>query len=206
MAGSAVGNVPRRRSPCPNWPSCPGPQEGRAGAPASISDRAPRAHSPARGAVLLIYAAGSRIKCALLAKHCGCGFLQAAFSSARTPIENARSLSCATTVEGAQIKNINRLGRSLLIHAQRSCQRAARAAMQADVLEATLDLFYTQSAGEGGGAPAAYSRTDPRRTLMLHYALATALLLEDCDLQPAQVPLSLAICAGGCAAYSPPCL
>lgn len=60
--------------------------------------------------------------------------------------------------------------------------------MQGEVLEAALELFYTRTGGEGGEGAAAYSRPDPRRTLMLHYALATALLLEDCDLQPAQVP------------------
>lgn len=59
---------------------------------------------------------------------------------------------------------------------------------QVDVLEAVLDLFYTKSPGEDG-TPPSYNRSDPKKTLMLHYAFVTALLLEDCDLQPAQVPI-----------------
>ena len=57
---------------------------------------------------------------------------------------------------------------------------------QADVLEAVVELFWARHAG-GDGEAEAYSRPEPKKTLMLHYIFVTALLLEDWQMGPAQV-------------------
>lgn len=56
--------------------------------------------------------------------------------------------------------------------------------IQEDVLEALLELFYVRGEADSGGL--AFSRTDVKKTLMLHYIFVTALLLEECSLQPAE--------------------
>ncbi len=50
-----------------------------------------------------------------------------------------------------------------------------------------MELFYQRGAGEDGGSAEAYARPESKKTLMLHYIFVTALLLEDCQLAPAQV-------------------
>lgn len=50
-----------------------------------------------------------------------------------------------------------------------------------------MELFYQRGAGEDGGSAEAYARPEAKKTLMLHYIFVTALLLEDCQLAPAQV-------------------
>ena len=56
---------------------------------------------------------------------------------------------------------------------------------QVEVLETIIDLFYMRGTDDNGVLM--FNRTDSKKTLMLHYVLVTALLLEDCDLQPQQV-------------------
>ena len=53
-------------------------------------------------------------------------------------------------------------------------------------MEAALELFYTHAPAESGKG-SAWSRPEAKKTLMLHYIFVTALLLEDCQLGPAQV-------------------
>ena len=54
------------------------------------------------------------------------------------------------------------------------------------MLEAVVELFWVRHAG-GDGEAEAYSRPEPRKTLMLQYIFVTALLLEDWQMGPAQV-------------------
>lgn len=48
-----------------------------------------------------------------------------------------------------------------------------------------MELFYVRNAEEGGAET--YSRSDAKKTLMLHYVFVAALLLEDCQMAPPQV-------------------
>jgi hypothetical protein len=57
---------------------------------------------------------------------------------------------------------------------------------QVDVLEAVVELFWVRHVG-GDGEGESYSRTDAKKTLMLHYIFVNALLLEDWQMAPAQV-------------------
>lgn len=60
-----------------------------------------------------------------------------------------------------------------------------------------MELFYVRNAASDGEAET-FNRPDAKKTLMLHYIFVTALLLEDCEMAPAQVGPSAEILLNTC--------